>query len=140
MQLSKRSKRNVAANMIAKRFIAAASALSLGLALGSCSPFSGFVADHWPHWAGGMPDDVPPRPGTPGYAGFIAHGQPGKDAATNAASDDNTNAQAAPAQAQTPAAPAAPAQAAPAPAAPAGAAPPSAAPPNDPAAVHGGLY
>jgi len=46
--------------------------LGFGLNLAGCG---GFVADHWPHWAGGMPADVPPRPGTPGYAEFIAHGQ-----------------------------------------------------------------
>lgn len=39
------------------------------------SGFSAFVADHWPHWAGGMPEDVPPRPGEPGYNHFIAHGE-----------------------------------------------------------------
>jgi len=47
--------------------------LGFGLNLAGCG---GFVADHWPHWAGGMPADVPPRPGSPGYAEFIAHGQP----------------------------------------------------------------
>jgi hypothetical protein len=46
--------------------------LGLGLNLASCG---GFVADHWPHWAGGLPDGVPPRAGAPGYAEFIAHGQ-----------------------------------------------------------------
>ncbi len=51
--------------------------------LGSCggaseSGVSGYVADHWPHWAGGMPADVPPRPGAPGYNEFIAHGQPAR--------------------------------------------------------------
>jgi hypothetical protein len=54
--------------------------LSIGLLLGSCSPFAGFVSDHWPHWAGGMPDGVPPRQGAPGYNDFIAHGQAPKDA------------------------------------------------------------
>lgn len=54
--------------------------LGLGLLLGSCSSISGFVADHWPHWAGGMPSDVPPRPGTPGYDEFIAHKGTSKDA------------------------------------------------------------
>jgi len=39
---------------------------------GSCGTF---VADHWPHWAGGLPDGVPARQGAPGYAEFIAHGQ-----------------------------------------------------------------
>jgi hypothetical protein len=29
----------------------------------------------WPHWAGGEPAGVPPRPGQPGYEEFIAHGQ-----------------------------------------------------------------
>ena len=58
--------------MIPKRLFKTAILLGLGLNLASCG---GFVADHWPHWAGGMPADVPPRPGTPGYADFIAHGQ-----------------------------------------------------------------
>ena len=47
--------------------------LGFGLLLGSCSGFSGFVADSWPHWAGGEPKDIPPRPGAPGYDEFIAH-------------------------------------------------------------------
>ncbi len=50
--------------------------LGLGLTLGSCSDFSGYVADHWPRWAGGMPNDVPPRPGAPGYDQFVSHGLP----------------------------------------------------------------
>src|SRR5437868_4802873 len=58
--------------MVPKRLFKTAILLGLGLNLASCG---GFVADHWPHWAGGMPADVPPRPGTPGYADFIAHGQ-----------------------------------------------------------------
>ena len=58
--------------MIPKRLFKAAILLGLGLNLASCG---GFVADHWPHWAGGMPANVPPRPGAPGYADFIAHGQ-----------------------------------------------------------------
>jgi hypothetical protein len=62
--------------MTVKRFAAAAFALGLGLLLGSCSSVSDVVSDHWPHFAGGEPDGVPPRPGTPGYAAFIAHGQP----------------------------------------------------------------
>jgi hypothetical protein len=73
--------------MIVKRFITAAVVLCLGSGLGSCggAQFSGYVADHWPHWAGGMPADVPPRPGAPGYDEFIAHGQSGQDAATPSA-------------------------------------------------------
>jgi hypothetical protein len=82
--------------------------LSLGLVLSSCSSFSGYVADHWPRWAGGMPDDVPPRPGAPGYEEFIAHGQPSNVAAKPAANDANapapadirTNAAALPAREQ----------------------------------------
>jgi hypothetical protein len=64
--------------MIIRYFVAALLLLCLGVSLGSCSPFSGYVSDHWPHWAGGMPDGVPPRPGTPGYDQFIAHNQPGQ--------------------------------------------------------------
>jgi len=66
--------------MIVKQFAVAALLLCLGLMLGSCGSFAGSVADHWPHWAGGMPDNVPPRPGAPGYDEFIAHGQPRQDA------------------------------------------------------------
>jgi hypothetical protein len=61
-----------AASMAPRRLITAATLLGFGLGLASCG---GFVADHWPHWAGGMPADVPPRPGAPGYGEFIAHGQ-----------------------------------------------------------------
>jgi len=58
--------------MAPRRLITAATLLGFGLSLASCG---GFVADHWPHWAGGMPADVPPRPGAPGYSEFVAHGQ-----------------------------------------------------------------
>jgi len=58
--------------MTPKRFITAATLLGFGLNLAGCG---GFVADHWPHWAGGLPADVPPRPGAPGYEEFVAHGQ-----------------------------------------------------------------
>lgn len=50
--------------------------LGLGLMLGACSAFSDAVSDHWPHFAGGEPGGLPPRPGTPGYDRFIAHGDP----------------------------------------------------------------
>ncbi|MFY9692391.1 MAG: hypothetical protein WAK35_01475 [Xanthobacteraceae bacterium] len=74
-----------AARMIVKRSVAAAVMLCVGAALGSCAgtsnedAFSAYVADHWPHWAGGMPSDTPPRPGAPGYNQFIAHGQADQD-------------------------------------------------------------
>jgi hypothetical protein len=58
--------------MTPKRFITAATLLGFGLNLAGCG---GFVADHWPHWAGGLPVDAPPRPGAPGYEEFVAHGQ-----------------------------------------------------------------
>ncbi len=67
---------NPAAYMIVKRLVAAGALLWLGAMLGSCSPFGGYVADRWPHWAGGLPPDAPPRPGAPGYDEFIAHGEP----------------------------------------------------------------
>ena len=61
--------------MTAQRLIAASLACVLGLTLSACGSSSDFVADSWPHFAGGEPNDVPPRPGSPGYAAFIAHGQ-----------------------------------------------------------------
>ena len=52
--------------------------------LGACTPFAGVASDAWPTWAGGMPKDVPPRPGAPGYEEFMAH-QSHQDVAPNAA-------------------------------------------------------
>jgi len=82
--------------MIFKRLTLALMALLLGLILGSCSQFSGTVADHWPHWAGGEPTGTPPRPGAPGYQEFIAHRQAGADAAQPAAANTQTSGQPAP--------------------------------------------
>jgi hypothetical protein len=62
--------------MTAKQRVGTAIVLCFGLAIGACSPFSGYMADNWPHWAGGEPAGLPPRPGSPGYAEYIAHGQP----------------------------------------------------------------
>jgi hypothetical protein len=61
--------------MTFNRALVAVFALVMGLALGACSSFSDTVSDHWPHFAGGEPNGLPPRPGTPGYATYIAHGQ-----------------------------------------------------------------
>jgi hypothetical protein len=66
---------------IGNRFRAAALALGTLLMLGGCTSFAGAVSDHWPTWAGGMPSDVPPRPGAPGYAEFISHQQAKDEAA-----------------------------------------------------------
>src|SRR5215472_15414550 len=60
-----------AANM--RRLGAASVVLCLAAMLSACG---GYVADHVPHWAGGLPPDAPPRPGAPGYDDFIAHGEP----------------------------------------------------------------
>ena len=115
--------------------------IALGACLCGCSPFAGYVADHWPHWAGGMPADVPPRPGAPGYDDFISHGgaQPAKPAT------DKTDATSATTPAATtPAAPVAAAAPRPTPVVSAPAAAPEPASPGEPAddrsAVRGGLY
>jgi hypothetical protein len=71
---------NPAAAMIIKRLGAVGALLCLAAMLGGCSPFAGYMADHWPHWAGGLPADAPPRPGAPGYDEFIAHGEPAQNA------------------------------------------------------------
>jgi hypothetical protein len=65
-----------------KRFVAAAVVFGSASALGACS---GTVADMWPHWAGGEPAGLPPRPGQPGYEEFIAHGQAVQNPADTAA-------------------------------------------------------
>jgi hypothetical protein len=67
--------------------------LALGLILGSCSGFSGVVADNWPHWAGGLPAGAPPRPGAPGYEEFIAHKQQDDSAAKPDSASGNANPQ-----------------------------------------------
>jgi len=64
-----------------RQFIAVLMMVCLGALLGSCGSYSGYVADHWPRWAGGMPGDVPPRPGAPGYNDYIAHRPTDRDAA-----------------------------------------------------------
>jgi hypothetical protein len=76
MRFSSQPKARASFSMTAKQGVWAAIAVCLVLALGACSPFSGYVADSWPHWAGGEPTGLPPRPGSPGYAEYIAHGQP----------------------------------------------------------------
>jgi len=58
--------------MFFKCLPAAVLVVCLGLMLASCADF---VANHWPHFAGGEPNGLPPRPGEPGYQQFIAHGQ-----------------------------------------------------------------
>ena len=93
--------------MTPKRFITAATLVGFALNLGSCG---GFVADHWPHWAGGLPADAPPRQGTPGYAEFISHGQPVPDAKSDAKQEPAASAAAT--ETRAPQAPAAPALAA----------------------------
>jgi hypothetical protein len=43
--------------------------------LGGCGTINGYLAngmgDYIPHWAGGLPPDAPPRPGTAKYEEFI---------------------------------------------------------------------
>src|SRR3974377_106558 len=42
-----------------------------GPLLGSCASGAG-VGDYIPHWAGGLPKNAPPRPGTPEYDAYRA--------------------------------------------------------------------
>jgi hypothetical protein len=85
-----------------------------------------------------MPDDVPPRPGAPGYDEFIAHGQAGQDS-TKAISPGGQSVASVPVkpvfQTTPPAAqPEAPPQAQTAPE------PSADDPPENPSVVKGGLY
>jgi len=91
--------------MIIKRPILTLAALCLGLVLGACtSQLAGSVADHWPHWAGGEPAGVPPRPGSPGYQDYIAHRQAeGALPAPAPAASESAAAAAAPVQGSSPA-------------------------------------
>jgi len=109
--------------------------LGFGLNLASCG---GFVADHWPHWAGGMPADVPPRPGAPGYAEFVAHGQAVPEAKQPPAAAAQGAVQ--PVAATEGPAASAPAPAFAPPATPVRAAAPDSDVPQDSNVVNGGLY
>jgi hypothetical protein len=127
-----------------KRLFTLTAALCVCLTLGACSSFSGFVSDTWPTWAGGMPKDVPPRPGAPGYEEFIAH-QQRQDVPPNTGAVPG--APPGPAAAAAPAATPGTAAAVPPPpvAAPAGSAntqplPRAYARPDDRSATQGGLY
>ena len=121
-------------------------ALCVCLALGGCSSLSGVVSDNWPTWAGGMPKDVPPRPGAPGYEEFIAHqqeappntaaGAPGTTPATTAV----TTPAAAPGTTAAVPPPAAPPPARNANKQPQPPLPPAYARPDDRSATQGGLY
>jgi hypothetical protein len=113
-----------------KRLFAPTTVLLACLVLGSCSSFSGYVSDHWPTWAGGMPNDVPPRPGAPGYEEFISHQQGGNAPAPAAAAVPGAPPAAAPLPAAVNANTGTTAQVMPA----------VNRQPNDRAAVQGGLY
>jgi hypothetical protein len=39
----------------------------IGVALSTASCAGGYIGDHVPQWAGGLPKDLPPRPGSPDY-------------------------------------------------------------------------
>jgi hypothetical protein len=48
--------------------------LLLAAPLPACGTLNSWMArnmgDHVPHWAGGIPSDAPPRPGTPAYQDY----------------------------------------------------------------------
>jgi hypothetical protein len=41
----------------------------IAILLASCAAH-GNIGDYIPHWAGGLPEETPPRPGTPEYDAF----------------------------------------------------------------------
>jgi len=117
------------------RLHTAVAALLVCLSLASCTSFSNYVSDNWPTWAGGKPKDVPPRPGEPGYAEFVAHGKEAQSPLPDASAPPAATPVAAAASAAPAAAPP-PASGnlnAPAP-------PPGSPHPDDGSAVQGGLY
>src|ERR1700691_4438866 len=88
------SRRIPAGGMITRRLALGLVLICLSSVLGSCTSFGGFVSDHWPRWAGGIPSDLPPRPGAPGYDEFIAHRQAGNNSAPPAGAAVAANPQA----------------------------------------------
>ena len=65
-----------------------------GMVLASCAS-GGAIGDMIPHWAGGLPKNAPPRPGTPEYEAYIQQLQ--AEAARDKSKDVKENA-AAPAE------------------------------------------
>jgi hypothetical protein len=128
--------------VLTRRLLAATAVLGTCLALAGCSSVAGFVSDSVPTWAGGMPKDVPPRPGAPGYEEFIAHQQRQDTAATPAGTPAQAGATTAPVTtgatqgtaAVAPARNSATSRVAPQ------QFPPAYAPPDDRATTRGGLY
>ncbi len=69
-----------------RRFVTAVSLVLLSCSLTGCGSISSFMAggmaDLIPAWAGGLPADAPPRPGTPEYEAYLKKSQqPQSDAA-----------------------------------------------------------
>ncbi len=60
------SKRSQLLRAISKLLLIVACVASVA----ACARTGNFVADHWPRWASGEPEDIPPRPGTPEYEEF----------------------------------------------------------------------
>jgi hypothetical protein len=85
---------------ISSRQLAVVSALVfVTCSLGGCGTINGYLAagigDYVPQWAGGMPADVPPRPGTAKYDEFMKERErkrlepaPNKDDAAKAPSSE----------------------------------------------------
>ena len=117
--------------------------LGIGAMLGSCAGatsedgFSAYVADHWPHSACGLPSGAP-RPGSPGYDQFIAHGQADQDVQPPATTANATAVPVTPVFQTAPSAPAAATEQV-RPAAPSAQTPPQSAT-ADSNVVRGGLY
>ena len=94
------------------------------LTLSSCASTNGnLIGDNLPEWAGGLPPDVPPRQGAPGYRAYVRK-LSGEEGASTAA-----------APAPTGPAITAPATTASAPAAPAAQQPPNPPPRNAPVSI-----
>jgi hypothetical protein len=62
-------------NIIHRSVFVAVATLTLACGLGGCSTVNGYLAsgmsDNLPHWAGGLPPDAPPRPGSAKYDDFM---------------------------------------------------------------------
>lgn len=56
-------------------FLAFVGLVWVASSLGGCGTINGYLAngaaDYIPHWAGGLPPDAPPRPGTAKYEEFM---------------------------------------------------------------------
>lgn len=86
---------DVAAMPVARRVPALVCLVLLSCSLGGCGSISSFMAggmaDLIPAWAGGLPADAPPRPGSPEYDAYMKQRENAQQSAGQTGLDPTTS-------------------------------------------------